>query len=286
MGKSSTVSTSQLEIPARDQLRLGATLYRSEQPSGRVVVINSAVAVARKFYGAFAMALAEAGYDVLTYDYRGVGSSRPERLRGMEASIRDWALLDMAGVVDWVGAELAPERLFFVGHSVGGQVAGLLDNGASIDGMITMSAQSGYWRLQGAEQKLVVGFHMHVTFPMLTRLFGYLPMKRAGAGEDIPKGVALEWARWCRSRHYLLDDETLPLERYQQFQAPVLAYSVGDDKWGTPRAVDAMMSAYPNLQRRHINPKEVGLDSIGHFGYFRESARDLWHDAIDWFDAI
>jgi len=190
----------------------------------------------------------------------------------------------MAGVVDWVAGELEPERIFFVGHSLGGQVAGLLDNASSIDGMVTMSAQSGHWRLQGGEQKIVVLLHTWISLPLLSRLFGYMPWGFFGSGEDLPKCAALEWAGWCRNRSYILGDETLPLARYRQFTAPVLAYSFGDDKWGTAPSVDAMMQAYPRLERRHVEPADFGLDRIGHVGYFKPGSEALWRDTIAWLD--
>lgn len=261
-------------------------MYRRDPASRRVVIISSATAVPRRFYRHFAGALAAAGYTALTYDYRGIGGSRPASLRGFEARTRDWGLLDMAGVIDWARSELAAERIFMVGHSVGGQVTGLLDNGDAIDGMITLSAQSGYWRLQGGEQKYLVAFHVYVTFPVLATIVGYMPWSWFAPAEDLPKAAALEWSRWCRNPLYLLGDDSLPLHRYAGFSAPLLAYSIGDDKWGTQPAVDAMMSAYPNVERRHIEARDFGLDFIGHFGYFRPQAEELWADGIGWLDAI
>ena len=273
-----------VSIPARDGYPLAGTLYRSATSARRVVVINAAVAVPGKFYRHFAAGLADAGYTALTWDYRGVGASRSERLRGFPATARDWVFSDMAGVVDWVAAEFEPERIFFVGHSLGGQVAGLLDNASSLDGMVTMSAQSGHWRFQGGEQTFVVLLHTWISLPVLSRLFGYMPWGLLGSGEDLPKYAALEWAGWCRNRRYILGDEALPLERYQQFMSPVLAYSFGDDKWGTARSVDSMMQAYPNLERRHVEPADFGLARIGHVGYFKPASEPLWHDTIAWLD--
>ena len=276
----------ELKIPARDGFELAGTLLRPAETERGLVIVNSATAVPRRFYRHMATALANAGYAVLTYDYRGVGDSRPASLRGFEAEVRDWGLLDMAGVVDWAIDELSPACVLLVGHSVGGQLAGLLDRPDTIDGMATMSAQSGYWALQGGEQKALVALHVYVTLPLLAKTLGYMPWSWVGGGEDLPRGVALEWSRWCRSPGYLLDDSSLPLERFNRFSAPVLAYSFGDDKWGTPKSVDAMMGAYPKLERRHIEPTAVGLDRIGHFGYFRSSSASLWHELAAWFDRI
>lgn len=280
------IRTSHVTIPSRDMLPLAATIYAKVPAPRRVAIISSATAVPQRFYRHYAQALAEAGYVAVTYDYRGIGRSRPKSLRGFQAQVRDWGLLDMAGVVDWVRTQFEPECVFMVGHSVGGQVAGLLENSAMIDGMITLSAQSGHWRLQGGEQRLVVAFHVHVGFPLLSTMFGYMPWSWFGSAEDLPKGAALEWSRWCRDPLYLLGDDTLPLDRYAEFSSPVLAYSIDDDKWGTRQAVDAMMSAYPNVERRHLEPAQYGLQLLGHFGYFRQTARHLWADGIAWMNAL
>jgi predicted alpha/beta hydrolase len=272
-------------IPARDGYQLAGTLYRPAENEPGLVVVNGAVSVPQRFYRHFAAGLAAAGFSALIWDFRGVGGSRPESLRGFAVTARDWVLLDMAGVVDWVVSELAPDRLFLVGHSFGGQTAGLLDNGSAVDGMVTMSAQSGHWRLQGGGQKLMVLIYAWLILPLLPRLFGFMPMRRMGMGEDLPAGVALEWGRWCRNSNYLLDDPTLPLERYRQFTAPVLAYSFGDDAWGTARSVAAMMRAYPNVELRHVEPADFGLDRIGHLGFFRPGSEALWRDAVGWLSA-
>jgi len=267
-----------LTILARDGYELAATVFGA--PDRGVVVMNSAMAVEQRFYRRFATSLAHSGYEVVTYDYRGIGQSGSANIRESTARAGDWITSDMAGVVDW--AATRSERVFLVGHSFGGQTAGLLDNADQISGMITVSSQSGYWRLQGGAQKAVFLFHTYVTLPALARLFGYVPWSKVGGSTDIPKGVAQDWARWGRSSGYLLGDTSLPLERFADFTAPVLAYSVGDDSWGPPAAVDAMMAAYPNVERRHIEPAEVGIASIGHMGFFRESAAALWPDLVAW----
>jgi len=273
-------------IAARDGLPLAARIYGNPTAARRVIIVNSATAVPQGFYRHYAAALAEAGYVVVTYNYRGIGGSRPASLSGFPARMRDWALLDMAAVVDWSQSRFSPERTFMIGHSVGGQVVGLLDNMHHIDAMITLSAQSGHWRLQGGLQKPAVALHVYVSLPLLSHLLGYMPWSWFGSGEDLPKHVALEWSGWCRNRNYLLGDDTLPLDRYRSFEAPVLAYSFNDDNWGTPRAVDAMMSAYPNVERRHTAPADYGIDAIGHFGYFRPKSEALWAEAVEWLEAL
>ncbi|MFT6557950.1 alpha/beta fold hydrolase [Sneathiella sp.] len=280
-----TVIQENLSLPAKDGYQLSATLFTAEIPSSHFVLINSATAVPRQFYKNYAEFLVQEGFSVLTYDYRGIGGSRPANLRGFTARMRDWALQDMAGMVDWLRSEKCPDKIFMIGHSFGGQAAGLMDNIDNIDGMLTVSAQSGHWRLQGGEQKWMVLLHSWVTLPVTSFLLGYMPWSWFGA-EDLPGKVSSEWAGWCRHRDYILGDKTLPLDRYNNFDIPVLAYSIDDDKWGTEKSVDAMMKAYPNMERRHIVPQTEGISSLGHFGYFRAKSEPLWKEAVSWLKGL
>ena len=79
----------QRTIPATDGFPLAATIYGM---GNDVVVVNAATAVPRQFYEAFAQFVAAHGYTVVTYDYRGIGESRPESLRGFAASFSDCLL--------------------------------------------------------------------------------------------------------------------------------------------------------------------------------------------------
>jgi predicted alpha/beta hydrolase len=138
--------------------------------------------------------------------------------------------------------------------------------------------------VQGGREPLRVRAIVTVLIPVLSRLVGYFPWSWFANGADLPKHVALEWAGWCRRPNYLLDDESLPLERYARFKAPLLAYSIDDDDWGTRRAVDAMMRAYPNVTRRHIAPADYGLPRLGHMGFFRDGSQPIWREVVEWLD--
>lgn len=279
MTKSEGDVTQQVSISAVDGYLLSGRVYRG---GDHVVVINAATATPQRFYRAFATFLVAQGYTVVTFDYRGIAESAPPSLRGFEGRMSDWALLDMQGVLTWVSAELTPAKLIVMGHSIGGQAMGLLPDGSTVDAMITFSAQSGYWGLQGEGEVAKTWFYAHFLMPLLAQLVGYFPWSKLGTAEDLPKGVALQWSKWCRDPRYLMSDMSLPIDRYEQFTAPVLALSVDDDVWGTARSVDAMMQAYPNLERRHIVPRVYGIERLGHFGLFRPKSEPIWHELVTW----
>ena len=74
-----------LRIPALDGFGLAATLYEPEPGAGRkdsAVLINSATAVRRRYYDAYARFLAGQGFTVVTYEGRsfsGVPTTRWHR---------------------------------------------------------------------------------------------------------------------------------------------------------------------------------------------------------------
>jgi predicted alpha/beta hydrolase len=276
-----------LVVPARDHYPLGVTHFRgtgSDRSSG-VVLFNSATAVPQSFYGECARFFARQGYDAYTYDYRGIAKSAPDSLAGFDASVQTWAEQDISALIRFV-RERHPDLDFtYFAHSIGGQILGLADNASQIDRAVFVSSQSGYWKLQGGNQKYAVWGFTHLVFPVLTRVIGYFPWNRFASGEDLPKGVALQWAGWCRSPNYLFDDPTLDgLDGYERLECPILAYCIADDDWGTRQSVQAMVSRYTasHVEYRDVHPSQFGFKNLGHFGYFKRGRESLWQDAIDW----
>jgi predicted alpha/beta hydrolase len=275
----------ELQIAALDDFPLAATLYEPGTAPSGVAIISAAMAVPRRFYKDYAYHLSRKGYLAITYDYRGIGGSLPGKLRGFKGRMRDWAELDMAGVIEWVSAHYPGSDLVLIGHSIGGQAAGLISNSDKVSAMVTVAAQSGYWGLQPGSEKYRAWFFVHVVFPLTSHIFGYLPWSRFVSGEDLPKGAALEWARWARSPDYLFGDRTLhSLRNVKSFTAPILAYSFEDDVWGSKRSVDDVMRRYEaaSVERRHKTPEDVGGARIGHLGFFLPGAEVLWDEVDQW----
>jgi predicted alpha/beta hydrolase len=150
--------------------------------------------------------------------------------------------------------------------------------------MATVASQSGYWKAQGGRSRWATGLHMGVSIPVLSRMSGYMPWSSLRGGEDLPKGVALQWAKWANDPRYLLGDTTIPRERIKYFSAPVLAHTFTDEPPADPTAVDPVVDAYPNVTRLVIDPKDIGIEGTGHVGFFSLQAGPLWDDLVGWFD--
>ena len=285
------VRSTVLAIPAADGVPLAASFYapaeRDEGASG-TIVIASATGVKRHYYDAFARHLAGRGFRAVTFDYRGIGGSRPQKaptLRGLEATMRDWGERDLEGVLAWTAERFRGDPLRLLAHSVGGQLLGLAPSAAHVERAALIGSQSGYLGHYELPWRWMYRVVMHAAIPAATRTIGYFPSSRLGLGEDLPAGVAAQWAGWCRDPEYFFGaSQAVPRAGYESLRIPMLALGIADDTIAPRRAVDALARMYANaaVERVHLQPREVGLRKIGHFGYFRSWASPAWKVASDW----
>ena len=272
--------------PARDAYPLGVGVFEPDRAAAATVIISGAVAVRRRFYRQFAGYLCAQGLRVITYDYRGIGSSLRGEIRHSGARMLDWARLDLAAVIDQAAQRYPATPLLMVGHSAGGQFAGLVDNNERLQRLLTIGAQIGYWGHWPAPRRYALMGLWHVLMPGLTAALGYFPARRLGIGEDLPAGVAREWARWCRHEAFFVDPAGKALDTgFSRFSAPLMSVSIADDGMAPRPAVDALSRLFLSAAcvRRHIEPAEAGVERLGHFGPFRPQAgRALWPEMAAW----
>lgn len=273
-----------VQIAARDGYRLAGTLFRPSRSNGCAVLINSAAGVKRGFYAKFAVYLTSHGFAALAYDYRGIGGSRPQSLRGFTATMLDWIGPDSLGALDALDRACPGARRFAIGHSIGGHAIGFGLSGSNLDGAITVGSQNAYWKHWSGARRAGVWFMVHAGLPVLARAWGYFPARLLRQGEDLPMQATVQWARWCRHPQYI-PGALGAAGNYARLRAPLRAYAIEDDGFAPPGSVEAYGRFFPNakVEVKRVPPLAAGAARIGHFGFFREQFRDtLWRDAADW----
>jgi predicted alpha/beta hydrolase len=273
-------------IPTANGAALGATLFPAAEPKA-LVLIHPATAVTQAFYEAFARYLAGIGLAALTYDYRGTGASRGASLRGETVTMAGWMLEDVPAVGRWARARFPHLPLLAVGHSVGGHALVLSGDQDAVRAGVLVASHAGITRtIRGRAESARVWCVMRVLAPLLCAIMGYMPGRRIGLGEDLPRGVMLEWSRWTTLPRYFYDDPALDAEgRAARVRMPLLALGFDDDPWANPHAMDillARLTAAP-VERRQVDPRALGLAAVGHMGFFRKRCgAALWPQAADW----
>jgi len=161
---------------------------------------------------------------------------------------------------------------------------GMLRNRHRIAGLLSVAAGSGYWRDNAPPLRRSILYFWFALVPVATRLFGYFPGKRLRKVGDLPRGVILQWRRWCLDPRYHVGAEGERLRsQFEQVRFPVVALSMTDDELMTERGTRVLVDCYPNAPRRieRIAPADVSAKRIGHFGFFRDQFQSsLWARSV------
>lgn len=273
-----------LSLEAADGFRLAAELHRpSEGPLRSVALMAPAMGVPRTFYRPFAAYLAQAGVAVLSLDYRGVGGSKRERLRGFHASLTDWADLDLAAGIACLRRAFPGRSLTWMGHSVGGQLLGLAHS-PDVDRAVLIGAQSGYWRNWSGVHRWLVAGVWYVAMPAAIALTGKVPMRAFRQGENLPAEIGRQWARAGKHPRYLASDAKAG-SGFETFRGPLRAYGLSDDGYAPAKAIRALVREFgqvtPDVRIR--TPTDLGVKRVGHFGVFRQQmGQKLWDEIRAW----
>jgi predicted alpha/beta hydrolase len=272
-------------ITATDGHALGGALFGDPAQARAALLIAPAMGVPQRYYAEFAGWMAAQGHVVLTFDYRGMGDSRPaahaRSLRGFEADIRTWAERDAAAALAHLAGLVGPQvPIHWLGHSLGGQIFGLVPGRERVQRLVTVGTGSGYWRDNAPQLRRVVWSLWYFIVPVVLPLAGYFPGKRLNMVGDLPAGVMRQWRRWCLHRDYLMGEGGEPLrERYAAIDTPILSLSFTDDEFMSARNIESLHGFYAGAPRtmQRIAPEHIGVRRIGHFGFFRpQFEATLW----------
>jgi predicted alpha/beta hydrolase len=277
-------------IPADDGYRLAATVFvpANCDPAAPVTIIAAATGVPARFYRRFAHYLAAHGRIALTFDYRGIGSSLDGHARRSTARFRDWGILDAPGVLAYATATFPGRPIHWVGQSYGGFAPGLAHNNQLIDRLFAMSSMSADVRfVSNRIERMRISALLFGIGPVIAHTLGYVPGWVNG-GTDLPKGVLLEWSRWCRTRDFLFGLDDLPERRhFANFRGLARFAYMDDDAWVDEQGVMHLARQFTAADRSivRITREQIGGRPVGHIGFFRSEFRDaLWPLALDWLD--
>jgi predicted alpha/beta hydrolase len=276
----------ELKVKAADGFDLDATLYEPKQDNGIAIQINSATATPRRFYAAFAEYMAQRGFAVLTYDYRGAVSHPGSLARNSPASLLAWGGHDQPAVTGYLRRRYPRHALALIGHSVGGQITALSQELRLVTAILIIASGHGYWRkIPDPARRRRRAWHVHVTGPLALRLFGYLPGFAIGGGAAKGPLHSREFLRFSRSPHFFCDADGSPLRPFgSDFHGLLKQIMPADDDVAAPGAGFPARDCFPNaaLEFETLRPADFGLETIGHFGFFRRAMEPAWTGVADW----
>jgi predicted alpha/beta hydrolase len=288
-----------IRVFATDGFPICGTIWQAGHAnrSACVAVLNSGAGIPSVFYDRFALWLARSGITTATYDYRGIGRSRPRRLRNFSSSIEDWGSKDCAAILHTVEGLYPKARIAVIGHSIGGFVTGFVGNAGRVERIAMIGGHTGYWGDYSATFRIPMFASWHVAMPLLASTLGFFPGRAFGLPEDLPLGIAMEWAKRLRPEFwwYLKNKDGQPdherieelRRRFAALRAKLLTVYFSDDPFVTSAATGRIEGLFCNCiaERCPIDPILADVRKIGHFGFFRKGCSEkFWPILRNWLD--
>ncbi len=259
-----------------------------------VVQFNCGTATKKEFYLQFLSFLAEKNYICCLWDYRGSGESAPTNLKDCDFTYSDYGLKDMPTIKKYLNQRFPNLPFLFFNHSTGGQQIGFMNNLENVNGAINFAVSTGYMPNMPLGYRLQSMYFFHLFTPLSILFVGYLNAKKFGYMEDLPKNVVNEWKSWCLKKDYFFDKKfygkSVPKGCFKNFNFPIHTFYTVDDtisnEKNTKNYWQHIQSNKPITFTKLI-PSDYGLKSIGHFGLFKKSMKNvLWESVLKKLDAF
>ena len=273
-----------ITIQCQDGYVLSGAFYpaTSQNSQTHPILLCPATGITKKFYHHFCTWLAQQGYSVLTFDFRGIGDSLYTHIKHSKASIVQWGQFDIAAGIDKLCELTASEQIILVGHSAGGQLLGVVPNFDKVKKVIAVAGSSGYVKNLKGRTKLLAPLMFKGIFPLAKFTIGYGPTKAIGMGENLPKDVARQWAQFCSHPGYVLnaigDSISKEQDYHHQIKCPITSLWAPDDEIATEENVKDFLRIYPNAptDRIKLTPSDYDHKFIGHMLMFKPSHQNIW----------
>lgn len=202
-------------------------------------------------------------------------------------NLKSWGENDQASVIDYAKSQHPKHKIIVITHSIGGQILAFNKSISQIDTIITVASQSGYWKYWKGYERFRMFMFWYVMIPVLTPLFGYFPANKIRLFENLPKQMAYQWQRWGKHKDYMLSEFDFENLQFKNYNKHLLSLSFPKDEYASKESVDWLVQQFNNakIDRRHIIPKDLAIENIGHFGFFRNKFKDsLWKMTHEWIE--
>jgi predicted alpha/beta hydrolase len=239
-------------ITATDGYELSALYASATDLCKGNIILSSATGIKKEFYINFSRYLIQNGYNVLLYDYRGIGGSAPQNLKASLSYMHEWGTKDMNAALNYMVNIKGLKDIIWLGHSVGAQLVGFLDNQHHVRKVIAINAAFGYWGYFPFPMKWVIWGLWYFVGPLMVKVYGYGVMQKIGWGENLSRNMMKEWRQWCLSKTYFTGclQQQLHTDKFYGFTTPITAVYISDDFIANDKTVPLMMKFFPDSPQK------------------------------------
>ncbi len=265
-------------IKARDGTELAVTRYIPNVSNYTTVIIAPAMGCRQKRYFNLAAFLCQEGYTVYTFDYRGVGRSLKRAGNHQEATLHQWASVDLDTVILAARNQFPRHELVGLAHGISGEIVCLAPASTFFSRLALVDAALSSWALAGRRGRLrLLGAYF---FEAACR---WIPGASSCMGHSVPFGVFREWLAWSKLPNGLFHHYSN--NNYQKLRGPVLALNFTGAPFSAPRAVTALLRQFSNAycSQWYLKPSGPGLKNGRYYPFYDKRLKDvLWKELVLW----
>ena len=272
-------------IRTKDGREITAICYSSDEHATKVMIIAPDAAVTQCHYKPLALLFRQLDYDVVTFDYRGIGNSGSSQLKAYSSGLHLWAVQDTDAVIRFVKTHYLNKEIIFIGHGISGEIVALSQASQYIHKLVLINSALSCKRLWPFRDKVRIWW-LKLAARILTATVGYFPGGHLGFKRDLPRGVVKEWINWCSLPNGLFD--AYPENNFRKLQIPIMAFSFSDDWLSPVKAVKELLNGFcdATITWHHLSPKELNVRKVGHKGFFDPTMKSsLWVMMDKWLNA-
>ncbi len=260
-------------ITLQDEVTVNLEVYAPKaEIQGPIILILPAMGVKASYYEPFVNNLVAHGITTMSVDLRGLGTYSIRPSNKVDFGYLEM-ITDLKTVVDTIKSKYANQKVYALGHSLGGQIAALAQAKYThlFAGLVLAASNSVYYKTWSGKQRYFnrIGY---TVFPILSRIFGYFPGHKVGFGGKAAKTQVIDWAHVGRTGRYKIIGDDIDYEKaLKKVNTPVLAIYIEGD-WLSPKA--AIAHLYEKFNERTpitnytLTRAETGV-KLNHFNWVK-----------------
>ncbi len=264
------------DVFAEDGVSSAITVFRPQGESSLpVITCFPAMGVNAEYYQTLAHKLAEEGLFVVAADLRGIGSSSVRASNQNNFGYFEMVHYDWPAVIKAVKNMFPKNKMFLLGHSLGGQLSSLYlshQKDYEITGLILVTVNSVYYKGYGFPDGLKVLMGTNLAY-LISLLVGYFPGHTFGFGGLEAKNVIRDWSRQGWTGVYEILNSPIHYDNLlAKLTLPVISFSFEGDFFAPSGAAKHLLGKMKNAKvtHVHIQPEEYGLKNKFHFSWAKK----------------
>ena len=198
----------------------------------KTILFFPAMGTSAHYYQPFVENLYSAGFNVISADLRGNGTSSVRSSRQTDYNYHSILAYDYQAVVDYAISKNPSSPVYLLGHSLGGQLSLIYGsiNPTKISGVITLAAGSAYYNSFKFPKNILVLIVAPLIYS-ISKILGYFPGRRLGFAGREARGVISDMAHQARTGRYTSKNSPFNYENLlSEFQKPILTIAIMNDK--------------------------------------------------------